>query len=456
MSLRKDSTISNNEKEFVVKAIKADHRVDGRGTFEYRPIQFQFASDDSSCIVRLGRTMVMASISASLEAPYADRHSEGSITFDVLHTAMAGFGPDFARKNEDTTELSRLVERGLRESRAIDLEALCVQPGRKVWHLQVDVRILDNCGNATDAVGLAALGALCAFRRPDVTVDPDVPGGIIIHSRADREPLPLTLHHLPLPITFAFFEAGDVVALDPMSKEEAAASGSFTVTVNPQGELCAAQKAHGVGIQPAQVMQCTRIAATKVKDLTAQLRTALEAHEVARVAARVRRHQAGGKGAAGGIVVGDDAQHHSMSPTEIEKLQLPDEEENTAEDEESEEEIENEEEQDEEGRKEEDADAEDAVPSSKAEEEEEEPMDIEETRPRSSSKNKSKSKNASSSQSKSSSKAKRRRSSQSGKDGEGGDPYAAIADLIVNAGAGVGGKGGHSTGSGLESALKKK
>jgi exosome complex RNA-binding protein Rrp42 (RNase PH superfamily) len=397
--------------------------------------------------------MVMASISASLEAPYADRHSEGSITFDVLHTAMAGFGPDFARKNEDTTELSRLVERGLRESRAIDLEALCVQPGRKVWHLQVDVRILDNCGNATDAVGLAALGALCAFRRPNVTVDADAPGGIIIHSRADKEPLPLTLHHLPLPVTFAFFEAGDIIALDPMIKEEAAASGSFTVTVNPQGELCAAQKAHGIGILPAQVMQCTRIAATKVKDLTAALRKALEAHEVARVAARVRRHQAGGEGGAGGIVVGQEAHQYNLSPTEINKLQLPDEEENTAEDEQNEEE-ENESEDEEEAQEEEEhPDIKEAGPTSK-EEEEEEPMEVQGNKPRSSSKPKSENTSSSSSRSKSSSKVKRRRSSSGNPNGDDEDPYAAIADLIVHAGAGR--KGGNSTGSGLEGALKKK
>lgn len=124
------------------QAIRSDHRVDGRRAFEHRPLQFQFASDDSSCIVRLGRTMAMATVSASLDAPYADRHSEGSVTFDVQPTAMAqGFGPDSQRRNEDAVELSRLVERGLKESRAVDLEALCVQPGRKVWHLQVDVRV---------------------------------------------------------------------------------------------------------------------------------------------------------------------------------------------------------------------------------------------------------------------------------------------------------------------------
>jgi hypothetical protein len=40
--------------------------------------------------------------------------------------------------------------------------------------------------------------------------------------------VPLSLHHLPLPITFAAFEGGDLLAVDPSLKEEAAAAGSFT------------------------------------------------------------------------------------------------------------------------------------------------------------------------------------------------------------------------------------
>lgn len=42
--------------------------------------------------------------------------------------------------------------------------------GRKVWHLRVDLHVLDHQGNLIDACGLAALAALMAFRRPDVTV----------------------------------------------------------------------------------------------------------------------------------------------------------------------------------------------------------------------------------------------------------------------------------------------
>ncbi len=39
-----------------------------------------------------------------------------------------------------------------------------------MWHLRVDLHVLDHQGNLVDACGLAALAALMAFRRPDVTV----------------------------------------------------------------------------------------------------------------------------------------------------------------------------------------------------------------------------------------------------------------------------------------------
>ena len=78
----------------------------------------------------------------------------------------------------------------------------------QVWAVRVDVHILDNCGNMADAAALSALGALLAFRRPDVTVGPGETGdvqAVTVHSPDVREPVPLSIHHLPLAVTFAFF-----------------------------------------------------------------------------------------------------------------------------------------------------------------------------------------------------------------------------------------------------------
>lgn len=69
-----------------------------------------------------------------------------------------------------TTPPSRLVEKSFREGRAIDLEALCVLAGKKVWSLRVDVHVIDHDGNVSDAASLAALGAMSIFRYPIVEI----------------------------------------------------------------------------------------------------------------------------------------------------------------------------------------------------------------------------------------------------------------------------------------------
>lgn len=80
----------------------------------------------------------------------------------------------------------------------------------QVWSLSIDVHVLDNGGNLADACMLCTLAALMAFRRPDTEV---VAGGadsararVTLLSPSVREPVPLSLHHLPLAISFAFFE----------------------------------------------------------------------------------------------------------------------------------------------------------------------------------------------------------------------------------------------------------
>ncbi|KAL4427701.1 hypothetical protein ABPG75_001790 [Micractinium tetrahymenae] len=300
-----DLAISNNEREFILKALKEGQRIDGRGPHELRPPRFSFALDDCSASVQLGGTRVMAVVTATLEAPYADRHNEGSLRFNVEFSPMASPAFEPGRPGEDAVEVARLVERGLRESRAVDLEALVVLAGRKVWHLRVDIHVLDHQGNLVDACALVALAALMAFRRPDVTVGGgDDSQAVTVHPQELREPVPLSIHHLPLPVSFALWEDGELIAVDPSLKEEAAAAGKLTVTQNAFGELCSLQKIEGCGLGAPQLMRCVRLAATKVEELTAALRKALDAHAVARVQARVRRQPgaaaaAGAAGAAG-------------------------------------------------------------------------------------------------------------------------------------------------------------
>lgn len=73
----------------------------------------------------------------------------------------------------ESIEISRIVERVIKDSRAIDTEALCIVSGEKVWSLRCDIHILDHGGNLIDVACLSAMAALMHFRRPDISVQGD-------------------------------------------------------------------------------------------------------------------------------------------------------------------------------------------------------------------------------------------------------------------------------------------
>lgn len=76
-------------------------------------------------------------------------------------------------------------------------------------------------------------------------------------AQPDTPPPHLCFSQFPL-------QDGGLLVVDPGLKEEAASSGGLTVTVNPHGELCAVQKASGVGLPPSEIMRCIRVAAKQV------------------------------------------------------------------------------------------------------------------------------------------------------------------------------------------------
>jgi exosome complex RNA-binding protein Rrp42 (RNase PH superfamily) len=92
----------------------------------------QFSLDDSSATVQLGGTRVMAAVAAALEAPFNDRSREGALRFNVELSPMASPAFEAGRMGEEAVELARIVERAIKQSGAVDMEALCVLPGRKV------------------------------------------------------------------------------------------------------------------------------------------------------------------------------------------------------------------------------------------------------------------------------------------------------------------------------------
>ncbi|XP_058225924.1 exosome complex component RRP45A-like isoform X1 [Rhododendron vialii] len=279
-----------NEKKFIETALVADIRVDGRRPFDYRRLTIKFGREDGSSEVQLGQTHVMGFVTSELVQPYRDRQNEGTLSIFTEFSPMADPSFEAGRAGESAVELARIIDRGLRESRAVDMESLCVIAGKLVWAIRVDLHILDNGGNLVDAANIAALAALSTFRRPEFTLGGEGGQEVIIHPPEVREPLPLVIHHFPIAVTFGFFGDDNIVVIDPTHKEESVMGGRMIATLNTNGDICAIQKAGRVAIMHTVIMQCLRIASVKAGDITSKIKNAVESYNTERALRKIKRH----------------------------------------------------------------------------------------------------------------------------------------------------------------------
>ncbi|CAK7331170.1 unnamed protein product [Dovyalis caffra] len=279
-----------NEKKFIETALASNLRVDGRNPLEFRKITIKSGREDGSSEVQLGQTHVMGFVTGQLVQPYQDRRNEGSLSIFTEFSPMADPSFEPGRPGESAVELGRIVDRGLRESRAVDTESLCVLAGKLVWAIRIDLHILDNGGNLVDAANIAALAALLTFRRPECTLGGEDGQEVIVHPPEEREALPLIVHHLPIAITFAFFGSEGKMVVDPTYSEEAVMGGRMTVTVNANGDICAIQKAGGEGVPQSVIMHCLQLASLSAESITKKIKNAVEAHNTERALRKIKRH----------------------------------------------------------------------------------------------------------------------------------------------------------------------
>ncbi|KAJ1878046.1 3'-5'-exoribonuclease [Coemansia sp. RSA 486] len=265
---------SSIEAAFVLEALQKGVRVDGRGLYDYRALRISCGPALGMVEVQLGQTRVLARVSCEVTRPAPERPTEGIVLFSCELGSLAAPGLDNGpRASAQEVSVSRMVERIIRQSRAIDTEALCIMAGEQVWTVRIDLHFLDHAGNLVDAAAVAAIAALRHFRRPDVTVDGET---AIIHDPRDRNPVPLSIHHTPVCVSFAFLGAnGQLVVLDPALLEEQTQTAAFTVTLNAHREICALNKAGGVPLDAEQIGRCTQVAVTKAEELIDAINKAL-------------------------------------------------------------------------------------------------------------------------------------------------------------------------------------
>ncbi len=222
--------VADLKRDHIAKLLDKGMRTDGRKFDEMRTLKVEtnfIGSAEGSARVRLGSTEVVVGVKLILGEPFPDTPNTGVLTTNAELIPMASDTFESGPPDQESIEVARVIDRGIREGHAVDLEKLCIEPGKQVWIMFVDVHVLDYDGNLFDA---ANIGANAAFKT-----------AIVPAKRAGKgEDYPLPVLHQPISITAVKIDGK--ILIDPTHDEERVADARFTVATLETGNLCAMQK----------------------------------------------------------------------------------------------------------------------------------------------------------------------------------------------------------------------
>jgi exosome complex component RRP42 len=242
----------------IEQLIEKGKRLDGRGLTDYREIKIEqgiIEKAEGSARVLLGKT--------ETGTPFPDTPNDGVMTVNAELVPLAS--PDFepGPPDENSIEIARIVDRGIRESHAIDTEKLCIEAGKKVFVVFVDVYVLNHDGNLIDAAALAAVAALMNTKMPNYEVKD---GELVI--KQGYTPLPIKSH----PITVTLGKISNKLIVDAWLEEEQVIDARLTMAFNDEGNICATQKGCAGYFTQQQILEGMKLAQKKAAELRKQLK----------------------------------------------------------------------------------------------------------------------------------------------------------------------------------------
>ncbi len=256
-----------NEEELrstIIRSLDQGVRFDGReGMIEFRPVALSAemsSNAEGSARVQIGGTVVLVGVKMMVGTPYPDSPDKGTlmVNTELLPLSNPEFEPGPPRI--EAVELSRVVDRCVRESGVIDMGKLCIEPGVKVWSVMVDICTLNDEGNLFDASALGTLIALKTARFPKFD-------GEKIDFKERAGPLPLH----PLPVSVTVLKIGPHYIVDPCYDEWKVYDARLTVATLEDGTICAMQKGGDQPLTLEDVDRMIDIAIDKGKELRKHL-----------------------------------------------------------------------------------------------------------------------------------------------------------------------------------------
>ncbi|MFX1591826.1 MAG: exosome complex protein Rrp42 [Promethearchaeota archaeon] len=221
--------ISKIERDYIISNLKKEERIDGRGLWEYRDFQINsdiISSAEGSADVKLGDTRIITGIKYEVGEPFPDLPDEGVCT--VMAELLPIASPLFERgpPDEQSIELARVVDRGIRHADCVQTKKLCIKENVLVYILFVDMYVINYAGNLIDAGGVGALTTL---------ISAHIPEGVWNEEKGEAEWTGryLTGKHIvkELPLVLTYGKIDDIIFVDPNLPEELVSDGKISISV---------------------------------------------------------------------------------------------------------------------------------------------------------------------------------------------------------------------------------
>lgn len=264
-SKRSAIIVEHLRKQQMWESISKGKRLDGRDLDQIRPIEIEVGlikKANGSARVKLGNTEVVAGVKVETGEPFEGLENKGALILsaEVLPTASPYIEP--GPPDEETVELARVVDRGIRESEMLDLTKLVLISGEIVYVIFVDCSVINADGNLFDATSYAVVSALLDSKLPVF----EIRDRKVVDTGEKQNP-PITT----LPVSITAVRIGDSIILDPTAEEEACMDSRITITTNSDHNFAAIQKGSTGAFTVEQLKRAAATARIKGEEMRVKI-----------------------------------------------------------------------------------------------------------------------------------------------------------------------------------------
>ena len=264
-SKRSAIIVEHLRKQQMWESISKGKRLDGRDLDQIRPIEIEVGlikKANGSARVKLGNTEVVAGVKVETGEPFEGLENKGALILsaEVLPTASPHIEP--GPPDEETVELARVVDRGIRESEMLDLTKLVLISGEIVYVIFVDCSIINADGNLFDATSYAVVSALLDSKLPVF----EIRDKKVVDTGEKQNPPIATL-----PVSITAVRIGDSIILDPTAEEEACMDSRITITTNSDHNFAAIQKGSTGAFTVEQLKRAAATARIKGEEIRVKI-----------------------------------------------------------------------------------------------------------------------------------------------------------------------------------------